>query len=698
MYATAKQKLINQPHFYPPDPIQSSNKKDGLVGLILACLFFFIPLCSLPPARIGYFSQVETSVFAFWMLSAFSYVWLHSLWKKNPRLVIHCSQLPIVWGPILLGLVTILLSLLHPLPLRDFTGSGQIGEGALTFIASGMMACHFSIMTRIALCRKIIFATAFFAGILISILTIIGSMDSPFISWRYWSWAAFFFPDFLAFIDIALMAIYCYTRQELKDKQYLYDIIALSLFAFIGYFANNKSLIYGLVIAGLSTFGIWLFPKSWRRNLLELAFFGLTLSLTLLIIFYDDFSNFLPDSLKSLGHLSTITSRTWLSKVTLVDLWLTPINEQWIQQVMMGSGWGSFSNISAANMFLIDHVSLFAGKEYQPSWELVSRDLLHTHNVLTNIFHSIGLIGVTLYLYTQHKIIRSISSTTFWLGTAFLIAYQLQVLFWFQFLMTIPFTLLTMALLFRKRSMVTWSSLLSPKILLVYPCLLFIFSGLQGYIMLGYKQNFVQKESRSITELVQLFTTSPYGSVESTIGAQRQVGLARIYSLALQKDFENSPEKLTMHSLKLVNHLHRLPKNGNYLANNVALNILSELASKSETLKYFNKDTYKLWEELANDHVKLMPYRSDILLPFFNLYQTMSKDHIVMELAHAILEQYPNDAIALWFIGSSKLKNSTQFEEGMCMLKKSIHKGVARLMPIPQPLRTKIMNYAQACP
>jgi hypothetical protein len=657
-----------------------------------------VPLCNLPPARIGYYQQVETSILTFWASSAFSCIWIYFLNKRNPGLIYQISKLPIVWGPILLGIITILLAIFHPLPIRDFVGSAQIGEGALTFIASGIMACHFSIITRISAYRKLIFCCALFVGLLISVLTIIGSMDSPFINWRYWKWAAFYFPDFLAFIDIALITVYFYMRKELRGMTYLYDIIALSVFTGIAYYANNKSLSYGLIIAGLSTLGIWLLPATWRRNMLQLSFFGLTLSLTLLIVFYDDFSRLLPDSLKSLGDLSTLTSRTWLSKVSLVDLWLAPLSEQWIQQLVIGNGWGTFSNISAANMFLIDQVSIFAGKEYQPSWELVNRDLMHTHNILTNFFHSLGLLGVSLYIFTQYKIINSFSRPHFFLGATFLIAYQVQLLLWFQFLMTIPFTLLVLSLLCRERSTIIGPCIMKPKFLLSFASVLLLFSCLQGYIMIGYYKGLMPWVDRPSTQLVEALTSAPHVQIEAAFGAQRQVKLARAYSLAMQLEYEKSPQKLVEHSLKLVQHLNSLPKDGNYLASTVAINILSELASKPETVKLLDKDTFKTWEQLARDHVMFMPYRSDILLPFFNFYQTLGKEALVMDLTKSILEKNPHDPIALWFTGSSQLKSSAHFDAGMCMLQQSIRDGIERFMPIPPPLKSQIMTHAKLCP
>lgn len=671
----------------------------GRLGALLAALYFIIPLCSLPPLRSGYFAQVESGIFAFWALSAMSFLWLYLLAQKKPFLLKKCVQLPIVWGPIIFGFLTLGLSLFHPLPLRDFVGSGQIGEGGISFLACGGMACLFTIITRIKPYRNLLFFIAVCVGLLISILTILGSMDSPIISWRYWTWAPFFFPDFLAFIDIALVSGYCILRKQLKGLTYLNDFIAFMLFLGIAYYSNNKSLTYGIILAGISTGIIILFPIAWRYFMLKIAFFGLTIFMTVLIIFYDDFSKMLPESLKALGHLSTITSRTWLSKVTLVDIWLTPINAKWIQDVVCGKGWGTFSNISAANMFLIDQVSIFYGKEYQPSWEIVTRDLMHTHNVMTNIFHSIGILGIGLYLYIQNKLINSLSKHIFIIGSTFLIAYQLQLLFWFQFVMTIPFTLYTLSLVCRQASPTFLSNAFKPKLMIVSSCLLISFAGVQAYIMFGYKKGLIQYAYvvHSNTALVEKLTMAPYVHLESYLGSQRQVAIARAYSLALQRELAKSPQHLVIQSEKIVSYLGSLPKGGNYLANNVALNILSELAFKPETLKYFTKDMYTSWEKLAHEHVKFMPFRSDILLPFFNLYQTLGKEKVVMNLTLTILEQNPRDPIALWFTGSSRLKIPEEFDCGMYLLQRSIQFGVERLMPIPQPLKDKVMTYTSSC-
>lgn len=667
-------------------------------GLLLACLFFLIPLCSLPPTRIGYFGPTETCLMAFWFLSGMSGLWIYFLGKKKPHLPPHVLKLPIVWGPILLGMVTILLAPFHPLPLRDFVGSAQLSEGALTFIASGIMAAHFSILTRVPAYRRVIVTLAILTGLVICTLTIIGCSETPFPSWRYWKWAPFFFPDFLAFIDIALLACYAYMRKDTAAFKPFYDTLALIIFMGVGYYASNKSLTYGVVIASASAFGIWLFPKDWRRNLLQLAFFGLSFSLTLFIIFYDDISKALPESLNSFGHMSTLISRTWLSKIALIDLWYDPLNWAWIKKIVMGNGWGTFSNLSASNMFLIDQISLFSGKEYQPNWELLDRDLLHTHNILTNIFHSLGLFGVSLYVYAQYHLIKSLPQNMIFIGTLFLIAYQTQVLLWFQFVMVIPFILLTFSLVFKGRTSTPISFVSKPHFTLGFTGLLILFSCLQGWISIGYRNGLLAGPIPSNTILVDKLTSAPYVRLEALFGGQRQIALARAYTLNLQKEFEKSPEKQLASSLKVVHYFKSLPKDGNYLANNLALNILNELASHTEIFPLLSQDTFTLWEQLAQDHIEIMPYRSDILLPFFNLYQTLGKEAVVLDFTKKICDKNPRDPIALWFIGSSLLKSPAQFDNGMCTLQESIRQGVERFMPLPPSLKTKIMLQAKTCP
>src|SRR5690606_17317262 len=146
--------------------------------------------------------------------------------------------------------------------------------------------------------------------------------------------------------------------------------------------------------------------------------------------------------------------------------------------------------------------------------------------------------------------------------------------------------------------------------------LLFIFSSVQGVITWGYQQrNDIQPTKESLREL----TTAPYVHLEAHFGALRQIGLVRVLATNLQEELKKEPEELVMQSLKLVHHLTTLPKEGNYLANNLAINILSELASKPETLKFLNAQVFMTWEQLTKDHIDIMPYRTDILLPFFNL-------------------------------------------------------------------------------
>jgi hypothetical protein len=665
------------------------------MGAALACLFFLIPLCNLPPARFGYYNQVESTLLAFWFFSFLSSVWIYFLWAKNPRVAELTFRLPLVWGPLLLGVATILISPFHDLPLKDFTGSPHIGEGAITFMATGIMAAHFAIVSRVSAYRKAIFGAAFLCGLIVCSLTILGSMESPFLSWRYWNWAPFVFPDFMGYIDIALICIYFYWRKNQNGFHFLTDSVALLFFALVTYYASNKSLGYGFVIAAASTLGIRFFPLSWRHNLLRLNFFFLTLFMTLVITFYDDLSLLFP---MALSQLSTLTSRTWLSKVTIMDLWHAPLTWDWVHHMLIGKGWGSFSNTATANMFLIDQISLFSGKDYNPSWEIVNRDLLHTHNILTSYLHSVGLLGVSLYLYIQYHLINSLSRNTFFMGAFFLICYQIQLLFWFQFILTVPFVLLAFSLFFKQRSGIKWSFFFGKRWVMGFAACLLIFTGIQSFITLGYEMRLKNTNVQSNEELINELTSAPYLKVEVLLGAQRQVALCRIYATALQEEFKKPPQQLVKDSLKIVNHLKELPREGNYLANNLAINILSELASAPETLKLLDDRTLKTWERLARDHIAIMPYRSDILLPFFNLYQSLGKEAIVVDLSDEILEHNPNDVLALWFRGSSFLKDPSRFNEGMCQLKKAIKEGVERFMPVPPTLKSKVTTYKAFCP
>jgi hypothetical protein len=223
---------------------------------------------------------------------------------------------------------------------------------------------------------------------------------------------------------------------------------------------------------------------------------------------------------------------------------------------------------------------------------------------------------------------------------------------------------------------------------------LLLFSVIQGVITWGYEKNLKGTTKSSINDL----TTASFVRLESHFGAQRQVRLARLFATSLQKELEKDPQELVAQSLKLVYYLSSLPKESNYLANNLAMNILSELASKPETLKFLNAQTFKAWEQLVKDHIEIMPYRSDILLPFFNLYQTLGREALVLNLTKMIYDKNSRDPIALWFMGSSLLKGASGFDEGMYSLQKSVRGGIERFMPVPPPLKSKIMGYARMCP
>src|ERR1700722_838467 len=85
----------------------------GSFGLALACLIIAIPLLNLPPTRIGFHRQMEPCLIAFWGFSAATALWLFFLGRKYPRLLQMTAQLPLVWGPLLIGFVTLVLCPFH---------------------------------------------------------------------------------------------------------------------------------------------------------------------------------------------------------------------------------------------------------------------------------------------------------------------------------------------------------------------------------------------------------------------------------------------------------------------------------------------------------------------------------------------------------------------------------------------------------
>jgi hypothetical protein len=685
---------------------QTRNKRLVLSGFGLFLLLFLVPLSGIPPFRFGYYVQVEPVICAFWFTGGLCGLWSLIFNYHRPYLAKKIWQIPLVWGWIPIILMSAILSVFHPLPLQYWTGSGQLAEGILTFTSAMFMSFLLVFLIKTRKFRKYVFFVFLISGALLSGLTILGSFESPILSYRNWFWAPLFFPDYIAFFVVSLVALYWIYRKEFKDNLF-YHLILLSCIAFFGYYASNKSLGYGFFISftALIALELPLFKKLLYQTKLYIFYCVSTLSLTFVILLYDKISPFLPSTL---SNLLTLQSRTYLTKVAIIDFFYKTFNFSFLFELFLGKGWGKYPDALIANVFLLKEVSLYSGKDWNPNWEFVTRDLLHSHNFIIETFLSVGLLGLLLYFVIQYFIVASLRKDLKRIGAFFFLSLAILLTFWFQMFLTIPYVLLIMAFLFSKPSS-TFPQLkfswIQKGSMMMVPLLL-IWSLIHGVMVYQVSKRFFAKDTHDLPRAISSFLSPSFVSAyETAIGARRRVAIGRLYSkdiiARLHKQKTASTSEMFETSLQIAKKLHTtINPEGNYYSLIATMSIFSELAVSEKTKLIFaaNEENLKEWTEVAQKFIHVMPFRSDILMTYFHFLAQHHHDEELVRFCKAILTLKPSDPIALWFLGASLLQSGSHFDDGICLLKKALKNNLTHYMPIPPQKVKEIEEISVLCP
>ncbi len=676
--------------------------------LITALAFFgyllLMPLLGEPPLRFGYYLQVEGMIASFWLVGGLAGLWTLWLCHQKPRLAQKIWAMPVVWGWLPIIALSAFVSLFAPIPLQGWTGFGQLGEGILTFISQMFLMFVLCVLVKIPRLQPFLLWGTFGSGVLICVLTIIGCSESPFPSMRYWPWAPIFFPDFIAYIAAAFAGLYLFFFKKYRTN-YFFHIVFVSAITLISYYSSNKSIGYAMVIAVgiMAVLEIKIF-ENWRyQHKFALIFVSTILSLTFFIICYDVFSPYLP---KPLANLATITGRTYLTKMTFINLLHQPFDWKSFITILFGKGWGEYGNSLLGNVFLLKDVQLFNGENWQPTWEFTDRDLLHSHNTLTEHFLSMGLIGLSIYLWVKYKIALSMKWQNRYAGIALMTVTGVISVFWFPIIHTFPYIMIAHAFVFSKSRPLPILSLKRFKIFtaIIAP-LMIIFTIIHTtFIMIQGKHAYLDLEGDWV-EKIELFSESPANRYDALIGGRRWIAFVRSYTqniyTFLEKEKKAEIEIFAEKARKMARDLYiNIPHAGNFYSILLPLNIYGELASKPRTKDWFEADPMILneWNEMAQSFIKHLPFRSDILVPYLNYLMFHHHAEQANEIIAQIFEKSPRDPVGLWFQGTLTLMNGGDRNQGICLLKEAIQEKITRYLPIPAEEVNRIKETFVMCP
>ncbi|MBS0185484.1 MAG: hypothetical protein JSS34_03955 [Proteobacteria bacterium] len=682
------------------------------LGAAILVAFLITPLLGLPPTRFGFYPQLGMIIPCIWFLGGCAGLWSCYILQKNPYLSLRIFKMPIVWGPFLLSGLTLGLSIFHPLPLRNWVGANQVPEGILTFLTIGFTSFVAVVVYYMKRYNKLILKVAVGTLVILAILTIIGAPNSFIEVLRGWEWAPLYFDDYLIFIMMGTCGIYLALRSKFHHP-FLWDALFILLMGTLFGFIQNSTLKGAafISIGVCATFFILakLGFKSWQKIFLALIPIGLMIGITTGIVFYDELQEIF-----SIPFYSTLESRTNLIRAVYVNFTNMPIDLSSIKDLLIGRGWGGYGDAVTSNLFLIEKVALYKTGSFDPSWEFISRDLMHSHNSLAEIFNALGLLGVMALFGINIALFQSIRQDTFMGGLFYLVMILVLELLWFQLPNTIPFTVLGSAFLLRRsffpfkigKKLILGDkkkkyAALSIKVLSFLMMSWALFYGVLDYQM---HEKLALRPERSLFLSMQNYLNSPFTAFEALIGGSRQVGYARSVTYEFVRAVRQSPKEdygpAVRASLSIAQDLIKnFSRGGNANAHTVANNIYGEMAISPETKTYFfhSLEPFQNWKSAAQSLIKFVPFRADILIPHLSVLMERGQEKEVLDLSERILKKDPSHPVALWYKGGVLVGRDRTFQEGICNLQEGIYFGIERFMPIPKDEKEKIMSVNILC-
>lgn len=689
-----------------------------------------VPFLALPPFGYGIFQQVEPLTVALWFLGGAGALWCFVAHLKRPSLMDRIFSKPVVWLQIPFVVYVFVQSLFLPSPLLSWVGTPNLAQGGFTFTALFFLTPPLVMLSKIKVYSKPMFLIATGACLFLSTLTILGSMDSPITSLRYSSWCPVLFPDYIAFGIVALGGLY-WAFKDSFGNAYIYHVFFLVTLGLGSYYSYNLSIFVAYILAILTYVVVRYGPFQGINPLKRFGFYVFSglLVLTFFLSTYDIISPYLPEKLQDQASL---TSRLYLAKMTFIDFSYRSVDLSYLKDFLFGKGWGSFNNATLSNIFLVNDISLFSGSTWKPTWEFLDRDLLHSHNFLLETFLASGLVGLVIFIYTKYRLILALRKEYFFSGLFFLTSYFVVSAFWFEMLHTLPFVILTTTFLFSAASsgesfsfkgwayIVRYGSFLGT--MLIPVSVVFLFFVLQ---MESLKLN----RGDDLIERMESFINSPIVSYDLVLGGFRSTYIGRSLGAEMKgtleylekerKRGEDGDEKKNFARLDKDERTENLPSKesqiesivttNSALANKfvdverpevslnaliLSLNILTELASHRDFAAFFhqNKSSIESWEKVSHYVHDLMPFRTDVLSPYFNYLLSTHQRQKLLKMTEKSLNNNPDDSIAYWYEGLVRLKTEADSSLGLSCLKQAINLGVTRFLPIPKKEVESIMQ------
>lgn len=614
---------------------------------LLLILFPFIPV--IWPT--GIFQESDWAVFGLWSIAGFYTLFLSKEEKFAPLSV----------GFFLLALLSLFgVSQNSLVPLG---GINEIREGTATFLSLAIL---------INVGRKTDFQNIplWIVPVIYGLITIAGCNG-----WLHIK--TYIFLDIAAFPLLASLPLYVNFRKSLVQHVYVWDAVYAAAFFYLLKYCDNVAAVIACICAFVFVF---LLPiaKSFIRFLPRKDGFYVVLGLSaisiMILVSWTFFSQLLPQ----------LQSRTLLGIVSVLQ-YFDHFDWSKLSHVFFGYGWGSYQEFPVLNLFKLEDFSMYVDGNFNPNWEFLERNLLHTHNLILETFVSSGLLGVGLLLTIIYKWINNIDAKD-WSGRFFAVSYLILLSAWFQTPPVLIFSLFAMIFVQEKDSYqlkvprIVW--IFCGAFLITFSCAEFWSSIALNRHKLTTVQAFEEDMHSFINDPAHSYDKwSTYKSSNMVIG-RFMLGLNAV----TEADIKYLPgiEKALVLATK--DYLTSYQKR-NVVSSVHIINLCNTFGNLSMVKFSSDSEFFKVFKKVVLEHIYRFPERVDMAIGFLNLcFNKLEDPEEVGEISRAILAVSSNHPVGLWFEGLANLSLGMNKVQSVEKMRLAINYGLSRYMPIPKEL------------
>lgn len=626
----------------------------------LFLLLIFFPLVPIIwPA--GIFQESDWTVFGMWFIAGFYALTFTKEIKVSPLIL-----------GFLFFAVFSLLGVFQNI-LTSIGGINEIREGTATFLSLAILI----IVGRQKNMQKL---PLWIVPVMYGFITIAGCQN-----WLHIK--TYIFLDISAFPMLASLPLYVSFRKSLSRYEYVCDAMYAAAFLFLLKYCDNVAAVIACLCAAAFAFLLPLAKRHMKflpRNDGFYVISGLSLIAILILASWAFFSQLIPQ----------LQSRTLLGVVSVFQ-YFDHFDCSKLFHLFFGYGWGSYQEFPVLNLFRLEDFSMYVDGKFNPNWEFLQRNLLHTHNLILETFVSSGLLGVGLLLAIIYKWINNIDLKD-WSGRFFAVSYLILLSAWFQTPPVLIFSLFVMVFIQERDS---YQLKISRFVWIFCGLFLMIFSCAEFWssIVLD-KHKF--RTIQSFEEDITAFVNDPAHSYDKWSTYKASNWVIGWFSHGLNTISETDTKYLYSVERAIVliakDYLDSCQKR-NVVSSVHVINMCNTFGSLRQAKISKDSDFFKIFEKVVLMHVQRFPERSDMAIGFLNLcFDKLEYIKEVSKIADAILAAFPNHPVGFWFKGLSDLSSGKNKMQAIEKMRLAVNLGLSRYMPIPTELLQSLGVQQQA--